>query len=134
MRLWFDECVTPTLEGVAHSRGHEATSNRRRGLLTALVHVVYLRVLAGDWIFVTNNEVDFRRLAADHGLHPGLIILPQGRADQQRDWMREVIDFVETNARSAGETSDDWMVCRIVIYDEHVGDPSWEWIPDPPLG
>lgn len=36
VKLWADACATPTLEGVAHARGYEATSDRRRGLRTAL--------------------------------------------------------------------------------------------------
>ena len=73
MKLWADACVTPTLENVAHARGYEATSNRQRGLLTALDPELYATVLAEDWTFITNNEIDFRKLAAAHELHPGLI-------------------------------------------------------------
>jgi predicted nuclease of predicted toxin-antitoxin system len=82
VKLWADACVTPTLEGVAHARGYEGTSNRQRGLLTALDPQLYPTVVAGEWVFITNNEIDFRKLAAAEGLHPGLIILPQGRVDQ----------------------------------------------------
>ncbi len=88
-------------------------------------------VLDGDRIFVTNNDVDFRRLAAEHGLHPGLIVLSQGRVDQQREWMHEVIDFIEAVARAADEMPDDRMVCRIVVYDQRDRSPSWEWLPEP---
>jgi uncharacterized protein (DUF433 family) len=35
VRFWANACVTPGLEGVAHARGYEATSNRTRGMLTA---------------------------------------------------------------------------------------------------
>jgi hypothetical protein len=40
--------LTPTLEGVAHARGYEGTSNRQRGLLTALDPQLYPVVVEGD--------------------------------------------------------------------------------------
>jgi predicted nuclease of predicted toxin-antitoxin system len=98
VKLWADACVTPTLEGVAHARGYEGTSNRQRGLLTALDPQLYPTVVAGDWVFITNNEIDFRKLAAAEGLHPGLIILPQGRVDQQQASLHSVIDYIERHA------------------------------------
>lgn len=65
MKLWVDACLTPQLEGVAHARGYEATSNRARGMLAWLDPNLYPVVVDGDWVFVTNNEKDFRDLAAD---------------------------------------------------------------------
>jgi predicted nuclease of predicted toxin-antitoxin system len=103
VKPWADACVTPTLEGVAHARGYEGTSNRQRGLLTALDPQLYPMVVAEDWVFITNNEIDFRKLAETEGLHPGLITLPQGRADQQRAWLNAVIDFIEAHAVDDGE-------------------------------
>jgi hypothetical protein len=66
------------------------------------------------------------------GLDPGLIILPQGRADQQRAWLNAVIDFIEAHAVEDGEEPWAWMICRIVIYDDSDDSISWEWTPDPP--
>jgi len=133
VKLWADACVTPTLEGVAHARGYEGTSNRQRGLLTALDPQLYPTVVEGDWVFITNNEVDFRKLAAAEGLHPGLIILPQGRVDQQQAWLHAVIDEIERRAAGDGEEPWAWMMGRIVTYDDGDGTVSWEWLPDPPV-
>lgn len=132
MKLWADACVTPTLEGVAHARGYQGTSNRRRGLLKALDSQLYPVVAAEDWVFITNNELDFRRLATAQGLHPGLIVLPQGRADEQRAWLDTVIDFIEGHAVAEGEESWAWMICRIVIYNDANHSISSEWIPATP--
>ena len=132
MKLWADACVTPTLEGVAHARGYEGTSNRQRGLLTALDAQLYPTVVAGDWVFITNNEIDFRKLAAAEGLHPGLIILPQGRVDQQQAWLHTAIDEIERWAAGDGEEPWAWMMGRIVVYEDTDDAVSWEWLPDPP--
>lgn len=132
MKLWADACVSPSLAGVAHARGYEGTSNRERGLLSALDSEFYSTVVAGDWILVTNNEVDFRKLARREGLHPGLIILPQGRVVEQQASLHAVIDYIEARAAEDDEEPWAWMVSRIVIYDDQDDSITWEWLPDPP--
>jgi len=82
--------------------------------------------------FQARSRIDFRKLAEAEALHPGLIILPQGRADQQRAWLGAVIDFIEARAAEAGEEPWAWMICRIVVYDDGDDSIAWEWIPDPP--
>jgi hypothetical protein len=83
-------------------------------------------------VFITNNEIDFRKLAAAEGLHPGLIILPQGRVDEQQAWLHSVIDQIERHAADDGEEPWAWMMGRIVIYDDGDDTTSWEWLPDLP--
>ncbi len=85
MKFLIDECLTPELVAVALEKGHGESS-----------HVVWLGkagwkdwelknfILAGDWIFVTRNSVDFRGPEntpgtrgqyADVALHAGLICI-----------------------------------------------------------
>lgn len=132
MKLWFDACVTPRLEDVAHRRGYEATSNRSRGLLTAPDSELYPVVTAEDWVLVTNNERDFRTLASEAELHPGLIVLPQGKVAQQQRWFDAVITHIEAQAEDAGEPAADWMICRVVDYDDTDDSVGHGWLPDPP--
>lgn len=79
MKFLVDECLSPDLVKIAHSRGHEAS------------HVVWLGhaglkdwelkpiILKDDWTFVTKNSVDFRG-AKDRpggkGRHPRRARLP----------------------------------------------------------
>lgn len=79
--------MTPTLQDLAHARGYEATSNRQRGMLTVLDPDLYPVVVDEDWVFITNNEKDFRRLARSAGLHPGIVIVPQSTVAQQHAWV-----------------------------------------------
>ncbi len=132
MRLWADACVTPELEGAAHDRGYEATCNRTRGLLTELDPNLYPVVVAEDWVFITNNEKDFKKLARDEGLHPGLVVLPQGLVAKQVERFGEVLDYIEDQSARSAEISGDWMVCRMVIYDEDTESVDWEWLPEEP--
>jgi hypothetical protein len=51
------------------------------------------RIIAEDFIFVTNNASDFRKLYARQPLHPGLIIIvPAVAPALQRELLERVID------------------------------------------
>ncbi|MGH3265479.1 MAG: hypothetical protein ACRDNS_26190, partial [Trebonia sp.] len=68
-------------------------------------------VQRGDYVLVTDNGSDFRRLFADEDVHPGLIVMPgaSGRAHQQ-ELSRRVIDWIERAARAAGQPAAAFMV------------------------
>ena len=118
MKLWIDACLSPTLEDVAYERGYEATSNRRRDMLSELDPNLYPTVVAEDWTFVTNNEGDFRELAELEQLHPGLIFLPQSMREVQQQWFDRVLAYIEEHADEEDEPPGDWMVMRLVVYHE----------------
>jgi predicted nuclease of predicted toxin-antitoxin system len=83
VRLWIDECLSPTLVGVAQRR-YEATCNEYRGLLHAKDPVLYAMVSQEEWVFVTNNELDFRALTAHEGCRIGpRFILLGSRVDRR---------------------------------------------------
>ena len=95
MTFLIDECLHTSLVAVAQARNHEAH------------HVVYLgmqgwkdpdvlrRVKERDYILVTNNAVDFRRLYARVPIHAGLIIvIPNVIPALQRELMAAVLDHV----------------------------------------
>lgn len=76
MRFLIDECLTPRLVAVAGEAGYEARQDWN----------IVRYAAAEDFVLVTNNAGDYRRLYAAEPLHPGLVILiPNvGRALQQR--------------------------------------------------
>lgn len=88
------------------------------GFLSCLDPNLYPAVVSGDWVFVTNNESDFRELADQEQLHPGLIIIPQETRQQQCQWFEDILAYVEANAASDGEDAGIWMINRVVEYDE----------------
>jgi predicted nuclease of predicted toxin-antitoxin system len=71
VRLWIDECLSPTLVAVAQER-YEATCNDYRGMLHAADRVLFAVLVGDGWGLVTNNEADFRALARQVPIHPGL--------------------------------------------------------------
>jgi predicted nuclease of predicted toxin-antitoxin system len=85
LRFLIDECLHPTLADVAHGVGHEAHHVNFLGLASTKDHDLMPRILEGDFVFVTNNAADFRRLYQAQAIHAGLVILvPQAPPTQQR--------------------------------------------------
>jgi predicted nuclease of predicted toxin-antitoxin system len=85
LRFLIDECLHPTLADVAHGAGHEAHHVNFLGLASTKDHDLMPRILEGDFVFVTNNAADFRRLYQAQAIHAGLVIIvPQAPPTQQR--------------------------------------------------
>jgi predicted nuclease of predicted toxin-antitoxin system len=86
MRFLIDECLSVDLVSVASQAGHDAQHVARVGKAGWKDWNVVRHATDGDFVLVTNNASDFRRLYAAQPLHPGLvIILPSvNRLMQQR--------------------------------------------------
>lgn len=129
MRLWIDECLSPTLDAVAQRR-YEATCNAYRGLLHAKDRVLYTVISDEEWVLVTNDERHFRTLTAQDELHSGLILLPQrARADQPL-MLEAVLEYIDLHCREAGRLPATWMTNRVVEYhDQDDITTAAEWPP-----
>jgi len=119
VKLWIDECLSPTLVGQAHSRGCEATCTRDRDQLGLPDDELIALAVDGGFAFVTNNDADFRGLCASAELHAGLVVLPQGWRDDQRRWLDRAITHIERRAAESGEPPADWMLNRVVEVDPY---------------
>jgi predicted nuclease of predicted toxin-antitoxin system len=86
MRFLIDECLSIDLVLVASRAGHEAQHVARVGKAGWKDWNVARHAAEGDFVLVTNNGSDFRRLYATQPLHVGLvIIIPNvNRVQQQR--------------------------------------------------
>jgi len=65
VKLWIDECLSPTLVKRANRRGYWATCNRDRDLLGASDSALHETVIGEEAVFVTNNESDFVALCQE---------------------------------------------------------------------
>jgi predicted nuclease of predicted toxin-antitoxin system len=118
VKLWIDECLSPTLVGRANRRGYWATCNRDRDLLGARDDALHKVVIEEEAVFVTNNESDFVSLCREVDLHTGLLILPHtGRREALWPLIDAVLDYIEEKAEAAGESTADWMLNRQVEVD-----------------
>jgi predicted nuclease of predicted toxin-antitoxin system len=98
LRFLIDECLHPSLVEVGHAAGHEAYHVNYLGLASTKDHDLIPRIVAGDFVFVTHNAVDFRRLYRGQPLHAGLIILvPQSPPWRQRALFSAVLEDIRKN-------------------------------------
>jgi predicted nuclease of predicted toxin-antitoxin system len=75
MRFLIDECLSIDLVSVAGQAGHEAQHVARVGKTGWRDWNVVRYASDEDFVLVTNNAIDFRRLYARQTLHAGLVII-----------------------------------------------------------
>jgi predicted nuclease of predicted toxin-antitoxin system len=86
VRFLIDECLSVDLVSVAGQSGHDAQHVAHAGKAGWKDWNVARYARDGDFVLVTNNAGDFRRLYAAEPLHARLVILipAVGRVLQQR--------------------------------------------------
>jgi predicted nuclease of predicted toxin-antitoxin system len=125
VRLWVDECLSPTLVDIAQRR-YEATCNKHRGLLNAKDPALYEVVSQEEWVLVTDDD-DFLALAMRARLHPGLIILPERTRSDQPPMLEVVLNYIELHSAKADMPPAAWMTNRVVEYHEDDTISAGEW-------
>ena len=114
MKFLVDECLHTSLTQVANNAGHEAHHVNWRGwsgFKDNQLREVILRevILREEFVFVTNNARDFRKLMGEIELHAGLIvILPNVTPAGQRE-------FFERALREVARLQD--MINKVVEVD-----------------
>jgi predicted nuclease of predicted toxin-antitoxin system len=97
MRFLIDECLSVDLVSVANQAGYEAQHIARVGKAGWKDWHVVNHATSGDFVLVTNNASDFRRLYAREALHAGLvIIIPTVGRTVQQQLFRGALDEIAT--------------------------------------
>jgi hypothetical protein len=118
VKLWIDECLSPTLVERANRRGYWPTCNRDRDLLGVRDQILHRIAIDEEAVFVTNDEADFVALYRRVDLHTGLLILPQApRREALWPLLDAALDYIERKAKAAGETPAEWMLNKRVEVD-----------------
>lgn len=95
LKLLIDECLHTTLTKVAADKLYEAYHVTHLGMSGLSDRRLMLRIQDGDFTFVTNNAVDFRRLFRSQQIHCGLVIIvPNVIPAIQRALFDAVLDYV----------------------------------------
>ncbi len=130
MKLWIDECLSPTLVERANRRGYWATCNRDRDLLGVRDDILHKIAIDEEAVFVTNNEADFVALYRRVDLHTGLLILPQAdRREALWPLLDTALDYIKRQAKATGEATAEWMLNKRVEIDP-TGTATHEDLPD----
>lgn len=75
MRFLVDECLHKGLVKVVHNAGYEAYHVVDLGKAGAKDYQLREIIVKEEFVFVTNNAKDFKRLFEKTELHPGLVII-----------------------------------------------------------
>jgi predicted nuclease of predicted toxin-antitoxin system len=125
LRFLIDECLHPSLAEVGHAAGHEAHHVNFLGLTSTQDHDLILRILQGDFVFVTHNAVDFRRLYRAQPLHAGLVVLvPQSPPEQQRALFSAVLEDIRENGDPINQAIEILLEDREVLIRRYAWPPS----------
>ncbi len=109
MKFLVDECLHTSLTQVANNAGHEAHHVNWRGWSGFKDNQLREVILREEFVFVTNNARDFRKLMGEIELHAGLIvILPNVTPAGQRE-------FFERALREVARLQD--MINKVVEVD-----------------
>lgn len=119
MRFLIDECLHTSLVGVAQRHGHESHHVNWLGLSGATDRVLMTRI-DGDFTFVTNDAVDFRRLYAQLEFHSGLIIvIPQVEPSRQRALFGSLLDTLNPDAVLVNEVIEISLDGENVVFTRY---------------
>jgi predicted nuclease of predicted toxin-antitoxin system len=95
VRFLIDECLHTSLTDVANQAGHEAHHVSRRGWSGFKDHQLREVIVREEFVFVTNNARDFRKLMGQLDLHAGLIvIIPNVTPTVQRELFERALSEV----------------------------------------
>jgi hypothetical protein len=75
VRFLIDECLHTSLTQVANNAGHEAHHVNWRGWSGFKDPQLREVILREEFVFVTNNARDFRKLMGESEMHAGLIVI-----------------------------------------------------------
>lgn len=76
MKFLIDECLSPELVAIAHTRGYgESTHVTWLGMRSRKDWTIVRRAVADGYVLVTNNAADFRALLGREEVHAGLVCI-----------------------------------------------------------
>jgi len=95
VRFLIDECLHTSLTDIANKGGHEAHHVTRRGWSGFKDRQLREVIVREEFVFVTNNGRDFRKLMGELELHAGLIvIIPNIAPTMQRELFERALSEV----------------------------------------
>jgi predicted nuclease of predicted toxin-antitoxin system len=127
VRFLIDECLSVGLVSVAGQAGYEAQHVARVGKAGWKDWNVVRHAHDGDYVLVTNNASDFRRLYAAEPLHAGLVILiPAVGRELQGKLFRAALDGLAVTGEPVNR------VLEVDLDGEEISLTLYDWSQDRP--
>lgn len=125
MKFLIDECLHTSLVAEAQALGHECFHVNWLGWSGNSDWDLMPRIVEGDFILVTNNARDFRKLYAKEELHAGLVIIvPQVLPARQRELFAAILEELAVSEDLVNEVieifveGDEAVITRYALPDE----------------
>ena len=116
MNLLIDECLSPLTALELSAHGHYAIHPRNQGGVGDPDDDVMDRATHENLVVVTENGKDYRKIAGERDIHPGVIILPCTTRERSKALLLAAIEYLE----GVGDPSDV-MVNHILDVSEGAG-------------
>jgi predicted nuclease of predicted toxin-antitoxin system len=98
MKFLVDECLHTSLVTIAHAAGYEAYHVVHYGLQGGKDHELMKYIRQEEFVFVTNNASDFKKLFARERIHSGLIIIvPSTSPEVQQALFKAALQEIKSN-------------------------------------
>jgi len=118
LRFLVDECLHKDLVKIAHAAGYEAYHVVDFGKASAKDYQLREIIVKEEFVFVTNNAKDFKRLLEKTELHPGLVIVvPNVRPSIQDELLRSALDEIAKLPSLVNKVLEIWSNNDVRIYE-----------------
>jgi predicted nuclease of predicted toxin-antitoxin system len=118
LRFLVDECLHKGLVKVAHRAGYEAHHVVDLGKAGAKDYQLREFIVKEEFVFVTNNAKDFKRLFENTQLHPGFVIIaPNVRPAVQDELLRSALDEIAKLPSLVNTVIEVWSKDDVRIYE-----------------
>ena len=75
MKFLIDECLSPELAAIEREQGFHSMHVTWIGLKSKSDREIVHHAVEDDWVLVTNNAADFKRLVGRQEVHAGLVCI-----------------------------------------------------------
>ena len=118
MRFLVDECLHKGLVKIAQAVGYEAHHVVELGKAGAKDYQLRDLIVKEEFVFVTNNARDFRRLVEKSTLHPGLVIIvPNVRPAVQDELFGCALEAIAKLPDTVNKVIEAWGTQDVRVYD-----------------
>ena len=118
MRFLIDECLHKALVKIAHDAGYEAYHVVDIGKGGSKDYQLREIIVKEEFVFVTNNARDFKRLLGQTELHPGLVIIvPNVRPAIQDELFRSALHKIAKLSSTVNKIVEVRRIDDVTIYE-----------------
>ena len=127
MKFLIDECLSPELAAIAREEGFHSMHVTWIGLQSKSDRAIVQHAVEDDWVLVTNNAADFKRLTGRQEVHAGLICINVApglmKLEAQKLLFRQALKQV------AGDDPINTVVEIALLADSTVRTSRYSWPP-----